>query len=147
MRKVLKFTGLGCLGLVGLIVAVGVIAAIVAPPSEAPQGSAPVQKAQEPKPEEPQSPEGPEDYLHVTGTAGIPFSCAVMDGDGSQRTVDGVVPQKIPLKEMGWTATSENSCQKMGAEGTLKVAIVIGGDVKDTNSTSGQYGVVSVGYP
>jgi hypothetical protein len=154
VKKLLKWTLYGVLGFIGMIIAIGVIAAVVAPP--APQGSDPApqqvpQQDQQPEPAQdnpaPEEPSGPEDFLHVTGTEGIPFSCAVMDGDMSQRTVDGVVPQKIELKEMGWTATSENSCQKSGTEGVLKVAIVVGGDVQDTNSTSAEYGIASVGYP
>ena len=146
MRRFLKFTGIGCLGLIVVVVIIGVIAVATARPVKTPQGSDPPQQ----QPEQPQPAEQPsalEDYLEVTGTEGILFSCAVMDGDMSQRTVDGTVPQNIPLKEMGWTATSENSCQKSGTEGTLKVAIVVGGEVQDTNSTSAAYGAVSVGYP
>lgn len=68
MRRVLKFTGLGCLGLIVVVVLIGVVAAIVAPP--APQGGdpAPLQKAQEegqqvqPKPE-------PQKLLQVGDTA------------------------------------------------------------------------------
>jgi hypothetical protein len=156
MRRFLKFTGIGCLGLIVVVVIIGVIAVATARPVKTPQGSdPPQQQPEEPQPAEQPSaledyleqPSGLEDYLEVTGTEGIPFSCAVMDGDMSQSTVDGTVPQKIPLKEMGWTATSENSCQKSGTEGTLKVAIVVGGEVQDTNSTSAAYGAVSVGYP
>jgi hypothetical protein len=156
MRRLLKWGCLATLGLVALIVVFGVIGALVAP---TPPGSDPLEQVQQqdqqaqPQ-EEPQQPEAKpgtseatEDYLHVTGTEGIPFSCAVMHGDMNQTTVDGTVPEKIPLKDMGWTATSENSCQKMGTQGTLKVSIVVGGDVKDTNSTSAQYGIASVGYP
>jgi hypothetical protein len=160
MRRLLKWGCLATLGLVALIVVFGVIGALVAP---TPPGSDPLEQVQQqdqqaqPQ-EEPQQPEAKpeakpgtseatEDYLHLTGTEGIPFSCAVMHGDMNQTTVDGTVPEKIPLKDMGWTATSENSCQKMGTQGTLKVSIVVGGDVKDTNSTSAQYGIASVGYP
>ena len=65
----------------------------------------------------------------------------------NQRTVDGTVPKTIELKERGWTATSENSCQKSGTEGVLTVTIVVGGDVQDQNSTKAAYGIASVGYP
>lgn|SRR5215216_3126937 len=156
MRRVLKWGGLGCLGFIALSVVLGVVGAALAPPPDTGTGTSnpgaqgekqPKPQTPDPKPEPPPKPEGPEDYLNVTGTKGIPFSCSVMDGDMDQRTVDGTVPQKIALKEMGWGATSENSCQKSGAKGVLTVTIVDGGDVQDQNSTSAAYGIASVGYP
>ncbi len=44
-----------------------------------------------------------------------------------------------------WGAVSENSCQKTGAEGVLKVEIVIDGKVVNSNETSAEYGVATVG--
>jgi len=70
-----------------------------------------------------------------------------MDGNGQQRTIDGRTPMKIPLKDMGFGATSFNSCQKSGAQGTLRVAIYVGGDQKASNETSAQYGIADANYP
>jgi hypothetical protein len=69
-----------------------------------------------------------------------------MHGDMRQTTVDGTVPMNIKLENMNdFAATSENSCQKSGARGFLKVAVVIDGKVVNTNETSAEYGVATVG--
>lgn len=73
-------------------------------------GQAQQEPAQRPEPEpsaQATKPQEPEDYLHVTGTPGIPFSCSIMHGDMRQTTVDGTVPQKIKLEDMGFGAMSE----------------------------------------
>ncbi|MEJ7815016.1 MAG: hypothetical protein WKF53_07560 [Rubrobacter sp.] len=101
-----------------------------------------------PSPEQPSSTKEYDSYLEVSGTSGIQFSCAVMDGDMNQRTVDGTTPTNIKLSDMdGLMATSSNSCQKMGTSGTLKVSIVVDGNTEASNETSAQYGVVTVSYP
>jgi hypothetical protein len=101
-----------------------------------------------PTPEQPSSTKEYDSYLEVSGTPGIQFSCAVMDGDMNQRTVDGTTPTNIKLSDMdGLMATSSNSCQKMGTSGTLKVSIVVDGNSEDSNETSAQYGMVTVSYP
>lgn len=112
----------------------------MAKPSEA------TQKPHAPQQNAPQE-QGGEDLLKLTGTPGVTFSCAVMDGNGQQRTVDGTVPQEIPLKEMGMFSSTYNSCQKMGAKGELVAQVVIDGKTEVTNKTSAQYGVVSADYP
>lgn len=146
--KILKFGCLGVAGLVGLLV-VGVVIIAVAAPAPSDKDMQKLKDAgKQEAPQKPQEPQGPEDYLEVTGTDDIPFSCAVMDGDGQQRTVDGRVPAKIPLKDMGgFGASSYNSCQKSGADGTLEVAIYVGGERKASNETSAEYGIADVNYP
>jgi hypothetical protein len=146
--KILKFGCLGIAGLVGLLVVGVVIIAIAAPaPSDKDMQKLKDAGKQE-APQKPQEPQGPEDYLEVTGTPGIPFSCSVMHGDMRQTTVDGTVPQKIKLENMhDFGAVSENQCQKSGSKGTLKVVLYVGGDLKAENSTSAAYGIASVGYP
>jgi len=151
MGRILKIGCLGVVGLVGVLIVGFVAIAIFAPPptdKEMRQLDKQLEGSGQKQPGgQTQEPQGPEDYLEVTGTSGIPFSCSVMDGDGQQRTVDGRVPMKIPLKDMGFGATSFNSCQKSGAQGTLEVAIYVGGEKKASNETSAEYGIASVDYP
>jgi hypothetical protein len=145
MRRLLKWGCLGTLGLVVLIVVIGAVAAVVAPPSprQTPGEGGGGQPRQQ---EKPRDPGAPGDYLKVSGTPGIPFSCSVMDGNGQQRTVDGKTPARIKLKDMGFGAISSNVCQKTGSEGLLKVSLVVGGEVQKANQTKAQYGVVTVDY-
>jgi hypothetical protein len=150
MRRLLKWGCLGTVTFVGLIVVVAGVAWVMAPPAPGPSGdgSEADQPSEAPRQQEkPQEPQGPEDYLKVLGTPGIPFSCSVMDGNGQQRTVDGKTPMQIKLKDMGWAATSYNSCQKTGAEGLLRVSLVIDGQTEASNQTKAEFGVVTLDYP
>jgi hypothetical protein len=139
MRRLLKWLAYAFVGLVLLVVLAAVLAPSE-PPSvaENPPDDSKAGAKEEPKPQP--------DVLRVTGTAGIPFSCAVMHGDMRQTTVDGTVPMDIKLENMDdFAATSENSCQKTGARGLLKIEMVIDGKVVNSNETSAQYGVATVG--
>jgi len=151
MGRILKMGCLGIVGLVGFMIVGFVAIAIFAPPptdKEMRQLDKQLEDGgQHGGGGQPQEPQGPEDHLEVMGTSGIPFSCSVMDGNGQQRTVDGRTPMKIPLKDMGFGASSYNSCQKKGTEGTLEVAIYVGGEKKASNETSAQYGLADVQYP
>lgn len=155
--RILKWTGLGCLGLtglmVGLVVVVAMIGAISGPtptpkaknhahkePAEAPAHKEPAQEPA-PKPEEPQ---GPEDRVELSGTA-TGASCAIEDGKNS-RTVDTEIPGMIPL-EVGWTDYAAANCQKSGAAGSMKVELYVDGSVEASGSTSAEYGLVMVTYP
>jgi hypothetical protein len=150
MRRLLKWTGLGCLGLVVLVVVFGVIGAVVAPP---PQGGDPVEQVKEKgqqqgdgqeKQPQPQAPEKPEDRLEISGTADA-ASCSVLD-DKNSRSVDVGVPSTIKL-EVGFGGVASVNCQKQGAQGRLKLELFVDGNREAVGSTSAEYGLVQLNYP
>jgi hypothetical protein len=95
--------------------------------------------------EEKQPPEPkPVDEIRVSGTTSV-ASCSVMD-DAGQRSVDIPVPGSEKIKA-GWTTIVGATCQKAGAQGSLKTEIVIDGKVEASQSTSAEFGVVTVTYP
>ena len=84
--------------------------------------------------------------IRVKGTPGIPFSGDYGDF-GTLKSVNGTVPET-------YTYTIESpdgdivggTFQKQGKSGELIVELVIGGKVVKTESTTAEYGAVSVYY-
>jgi hypothetical protein len=143
IRKKLKWDLYSFIGLIGLIFVinrgVGFEGSNTASEEKAPIVN--TKNQEEPKPQKPDV-----DVLRVSGTPNIPFSCAVMHGDMRQTTVDGRVPMDIKLEDMdSFGATSENSCQQSGAQGLLKVELIVDGKVVNSNETKAQYGIATVG--
>jgi hypothetical protein len=85
-----------------------------------------------------------EDRVVLTGDAGTAH-CSVMDADG-QRSVDSPVPGEIAMDAGGMFDVVGVSCQKARAGGTLTVQLVVDGKVEAAQTTSAQYGVVTVNY-
>jgi hypothetical protein len=150
MRKI----GIGCGGLLGLLLVVIVIAAVIGGTQEE-QGGSPA-PAPSPSPESAPSPspppakkEAPEVVISVTGSPGIPFSGSYGTAQGGQRSVDGVVPTDYTVEVEGGAFSFDSVSavmQKQGAEGELTVQILSDGEVLEEQSTTAQFGVASVSH-
>ncbi len=77
--------------------------------------------------------------VEVTGTQGLDFSGS-LGGGGSTTTVDGRVPSTYTIR--GWPAVAV--MQKSDEYGTLTVTIKKDDKILDRQTTTAQYGVVTV---
>lgn len=173
MGRILRFTLIGCGGLVALVVVFGVIGTIVggggAPPEQGSQGekavgeqagegeAAPEEPKETPKKEAPPEEEAEEAaqeeeeggvVFRVTGDPGLKFQGSLTTMDIS-KSVQGVTPQDFPLKgvDTGMFSSDIVSCnaQKMAAGGgKLTVQIVVDGKVVKQANTTAQYGLAQV---
>lgn len=82
--------------------------------------------------------------IQVEGTPGLSFSGSYGDA-GSQKTVDGTVPETYTIEELEGGIVSA-VFQKRGREGELMVKIVKDGRVVQSESTTAEYGVVAISY-
>ena len=82
--------------------------------------------------------------IRVEGTSGIPFSGNYGDL-GSSKSVDGTVPKTYTIEDPEGDIISA-VFQKQGKSGELIVKLVKDGKVIKTESTTAEYGVVSVSH-
>jgi len=85
--------------------------------------------------------------ISVGGTPGIPFSGSYGTAQGGQRSVDGVVPTEYEVEVEGGAFSFDSVTavmQKKGPEGELTVQILSDGEVLEEQSTTAEFGVVSV---
>ena len=82
--------------------------------------------------------------IRVEGTWGIPFS-GVYGDLGSSKSVDGTVPKTYTIEDPEGDIISA-VFQKQGKSGELIVKLVKDGKVIKTESTTAEYGVVSVSH-
>lgn len=78
--------------------------------------------------------------IEITGTEGLQFSGSIGGGTNS-RSIDGTAPSSYEV--VGWSAVAV--IQKKGVGGTLTVTIKEGGKELNSQTTTAEYGVVTVG--
>ena len=160
MRRILTFVGLGCGGLIVLVLLLGIVGAIVGGNQETASKSDEEKQEAEPQ-DKPGDKKGEEEAppakqqgsteavtVRVTGTPGIPFQGNYGKLDSS-RSVDGVTPQEFEEElDTGFLSIDSISAvmQKVGEQGELTVQIVVDGEVVKEQSTTAPYGVVSLNY-
>ena len=150
----LRRIGIGCGGLLGLLLVVIIIGAVIGGPQEEKGGSPAPAPSPSPSPEPAPAPSPPpakkaasEVVISVGGTPGIPFSGSYGTAQGGQRSVDGIVPTEYEVEVEGGAFSFDTVTavmQKKGPEGELTVQILSDGEVLEEQSTTAQFGVVTV---
>lgn len=165
MPRWLKITGIGCGGLLGLLILVGACAAILGGPTDAP--TEPAEQQEQPTPDPTQQPEPASEptqepeptpdqeeanstvVVRVEGDQGLPFSGSYGNLD-TQRSVDGAVPAEYEVDvDTGFmsmdsvTATMQKNQQ---GPGELLVEIVVDGETVKESNTTAEFGVVTVNW-
>jgi hypothetical protein len=170
--RVLRFALIGCGGLIGLVVILGILGAILgggtepsSPPERAerdeglegggrdPEANQPLQGEQAKPQKEPQEEQASRDggvIFRVTGDPGVRFQGSVGNLD-TMRSIQGTTPQDFPVKDVDTGAfsvdTVSGNAQKMGAGGErLTVQIVVDGEVVKESSTTAEYGLAQVAW-
>lgn len=158
MRRILTIAGIGCGGLLVLIVLGSIIAAVVggggtdtATQDKEEQKAEPV-KENQPKEEAKQKEESGNVAVRVSGTQGVEYSGSYGTSQG-QTTVDGTLGGEPDEYEVdAQTGTFEfdvitASFQKRSpGPGQLRVEIVSDGDVQASQETSAEFGVVTTSW-
>ena len=144
MRKV----GIGCGGLLALLVVVGIVAAMMGPQAPPPP-AATDEGAQENAPSDTAAETV---VVRVSGTQGVPFSGSYGTAREGMSSVDGMLgPQPtdydVPLSSGAFDFDVVSATfQKQASQGELQVEVLVDGAVEKSQETTAEYGVVTLSY-
>jgi hypothetical protein len=154
LRRLLTFAGIGCGGLLVLVVTVAVLAAAFGVGTNTGTQDKDGQKAEpgeenQPKEEAEQAEDAGDIAVRISGTQGVEYSGSYGTTQG-QTTVDGTLGARPDEYEVDAQTgrlqidvVSASFQKRSPGPGQLRVEIVSDGDVQASQETSAEFGVVS----
>ena len=82
--------------------------------------------------------------IRIAGTEGKPFSGSYMvlvNGSSTSHSVEGIIPQSYIVPDATMVSVA---FQKKSTDGTLRVTILRDGESVKTDSTTAEYGMVTI---